>query len=259
MGDTVFATLCDSSYYNKALRTLRELRDAGAWHGSVALLCVDFQPEDVPPDLSAELIFLRHLDHSPLWEAWETHPIPALPDDRHYRKTYQWDKLQVFGPWCQRWRRVVFLDAGSSVLSTVEPLLQLEWHGSFLAPRDGAPRDLTRVFRTQLDLRADPSVTADLLNAFGEAILGQPYFLNCFFAFDTSLASSAFSDMCDWMHRFPIMMCNEMGIMNLYFSMHIKAWREMPTQRSDGNPLLGYSHTDFPGPPPREAFCLLKY
>jgi hypothetical protein len=55
------------------------------------------------------------------------------------------------------------------------------------------------------------------------------------------------------------MMCNEMGIMNLYFSMHLNAWREMPTHRDNGGPLLGYSNTDFPEFHPREAFCLLKY
>jgi hypothetical protein len=259
MNNTVFATLCDFSYYEKALKTLRSLRGCGGWSGAVVLLCVDFKPDDTPSDLSVEIVFLQHIDHTPLWKAWETHPIPGLPDERHIKKTVQWDKIQVFDSWCQRWNRVVFLDAGTSVLSSIEPLLELTWRGAFLAPRDGAPRDLSRVFRTQLALEANPPVTADLLQAFGEDILDKPYFLNCFFVFDTVFAPLAYVHMQDWMKRFPIMMCNEMGIMNLYFSMHLKVWMEMPTHRMDGTPLLGYCHTDFHGSPLREAFCLLKY
>ena len=259
MGDTVFATLCDCSYYEKALQTIRALRECGMWSGAIVMLCMEFQPDDIPVDLSVEIVFLQHIDHTPLWKAWETHPIPGLPDERHFKKTFQWDKLQVFTSWCQRWKRVVFLDAGSSVLSSIKPLLDLKWQGAFLAPRDGAPRDLSRVFRTQLALEANSPVAADILQAFGEDILDKPYFLNCFFIFDTALAAAAVSHMRDWMIRFPVMMCNEMGIMNLYFSMHVKAWKEMPTHRMDGTPLLGYCNTDFPGSPPREAFCLLKY
>ena len=257
MEKTVFATLCDVSQYTRALGTLRDLRQSGKWSGSVVLLCVDFEPAAPPSDV--EMVALRHLDHSLLWEAWKTHPISPLPDDRHYKKTYQWDKLQVFGPWCQKWHRVVFLDAGTSVLSPVEPLLQLEWRGAFLAMQDGAPRDLTRIFRTQLDLEANPEVTADLIHTFGAGILGMPYFLNCFFIFDTNVAVDAFANMCDWMRRFPIMMCNEMGIMNLYFAMRTATWRILPTHRVCGGPLLGYTNYDFPGLPVCDVFCLLKY
>lgn len=259
MEDTVFATLCDFSYYDKALKTVRALRESGGWVGAVVMLCVDFRPAEIPSELLVELVFLQHLDHSPLWKAWETHPIPKLPDERHYKKVFQWDKIQVFDSWCQRWNRVVFLDAGTSILSSIDPILELAWRGFFLAPQDGAPRDLLRVFRTQLALEANPPAAADLLQAFGQDMLDKPYFLNCFFIFDTVLAAPALSHMRDWMIRFPVMMCNEMGIMNLYFSMHLKAWRKMPTHRDNGGPLLGYSNTDFPGSPPREVFCLLKY
>ena len=259
MKDTVFVTLSDASYYQRALGTLQGLRQYGGWSGDIVLLCVDFRPDARLSEVSAEFVLLDHLDHAPLWEVWKAHPIRSVPDERHVKKTYQWDKLQVFGSWCRRWKRVVFLDAGASVLSSVEPLLQLEWRGAFLAPLDGAPQDCTRVFRTQLDLEANPLATSDLLQLFGEGILDAPYFLNCFFVFDTKLAAAAFANARAWMTRFPIMMCNEMGVMNLQFAMHAKTWHVLPNYHADGRPFLGYANTDFAGNPYRHEFCMLKY
>jgi len=261
--DTVFVTLSDASYYPNAHRTLRQLREAGRWEGDAVLLCVDFEPDEYTrghlQELRVEAICLQHLDHTPLWRAWETHPIAHLDDNRHYGKVYQWDKLQVFGQWCRRWARVVFLDAGMHVLSEVRPLLELDWRGRLLAPHDGAPRDMVRVFRTQLDLDANPPVAQDLLETFGEEILRRPYFINCCFVFDTTLARAALESMLPWMSRFPIMLCNEMGIMNLYFAMHVDKWAILPTHTEEGGLLFGYSNSDWPGRPPASHFCMLKY
>ena len=46
-----------------------------------------------------------------------------MPDNRHFGKLVQWDKLQVFDPWIRQWERVIYLDAGVRVLDSVVALL----------------------------------------------------------------------------------------------------------------------------------------
>jgi hypothetical protein len=109
-------------------------------------------------------------------------------------------------------------------------------------------------------MQANPAVTDDLLQTLGKEILDRPYFINCCFIFDTSLATLAYACMTSWMVRFPIMMCNEMGIMNLYFSYYLGSWEMMPiSQHEQEKHLYGYCNSDFPGSPLRTSFCLVKY
>ena len=263
MTSTVFASLCDIRQYARAIQTLAQLRNEGAWCGDVALLCVDFSPDEFQlgelAAISVGTVILEHLDHHLLWKAWEKHPIRRQDDNRHYSKVNQWDKLQVFAGWCSAWQRVCFLDAGMNVCSPVTPLLDLSWQGRILAPQDGAPVSYSNVFRIQLDLDANPAVSQDLVATFDEKMLESPYFLNCCFIFDTALAPPAYKTMVEWMVRFPVMMCNEMGIMNLYFTFHQNVWTTLPNSREDGRYLFAWSDVEIAGNPPRDAFCLIKY
>ena len=44
---TVFVTLTDLKYYEKARQTIWELRVNGEWTGDIVLIAVDFQPEPI--------------------------------------------------------------------------------------------------------------------------------------------------------------------------------------------------------------------
>ena len=135
---TVFVTLCDQSYFSKAQRTIRELQVHGKWAGDIVLLTVGFKPS---PFRGVRIREITHLNTDPLLEQWKDHPIQPMPDNRHYGKIYQWDKLQVFTPYFKQWDRVVFLDAGLRIFDVVHPLLDLAWQGKMLAPDDADPYD----------------------------------------------------------------------------------------------------------------------
>lgn len=253
---TVFVTLSDSSYYGKARQTIHELRTRGQWNGDIVFIAVDFRPE--PMD-GVRIIHASHLDTTSLVQSLKRHPLPAMDDGRHTKKLYQWDKLQVFTPYFRQWDRVVFLDAGLRVFDTVSALLDLEWRGKFLAPDDSDPYDNGVRFRVQLGLNSNPRVAYKLLSEYSESILDAHYFLNCIFVFDTSLLEKvSLDDMVDAMNKFPICMCNEMGIMNLIFTFKLGVWSPFP-QKVGEKYLFGWSERNYKESPTSSAFHFLKY
>ena len=253
---TVFVTLTDRSYFDKAKRTLEELRGNGEWKGDVVLIAVDFRPE---PMEGVHILETTHINTDGLLASFRAHPIRPMDDNRHFGKLYQWDKLQVFKPFFRQWERVVFLDAGIRVFARVQPLLDLDWRGKFLAPDDSDPYDNGVRFRIQLDLEANPDVTKTLLTDYPESILEGRYFLNCIFVFDTALLERVtFEELEAAMNRYPICMCNEMGILNLLFTFKLRVWEAFP-QRVEERYLFGWSENNYRENPDWRSFHFMKY
>jgi len=253
---TVFVTLSDASYAPKARRTIRELQVHGKWKGDIVWIAVDFTPE---PIQGVNVYKTTHLNTDTLVEQFKEHPLKPMSDNRHLGKLYQWDKLQVFKPYFKEWDRVVFLDAGLRVFDDVQPLLDLPWKDKFLAPDDSDPYDNGSRFRCQLDLEANPEVTSALLKDFPETILDAQYFLNCMFLFDTSLLERvSFEELECAMNKYPICMCNEMGILNLIFNYSLHVWTPFP-QRVGDKYLFAWAENNYLERPNWTAFHFIKY
>jgi hypothetical protein len=256
---TAFVTLSDATYFPKAIRTIQELMDAGEWKGDIVFIAVDFDP---PPDqLQKNVIVFRttHINTDRLVENFHKHPIRSLPDNRHFGKLYQWDKLQVFKSFFRHWERIVFLDAGLRVFNPVHPLLDLDWRGKFMAPDDCLPYDNGTRFACQLDLDANPDVTARIFTDFPREILDKHYFINCIFVFDTALLDKiSYQEMETAMNTYPICMCNEMGIMNLIFNFKLGVWQPFPEKVGDKY-LYGWCERNYRENPIWNAFHFVKY
>lgn len=254
--DTAVVTLCDESYFPKAKRTIQEVREKGGWAGDIVLLAIDFAPEPIP---GVQVMCLSHIDTSYLVEQLREHPIRPMDDNRHLGKLYQWDKLQVFRSNMKAWKRIIFLDAGIRVFQSIEPLLNIPWRGSFLAPDDSDPYDNGRRFNIQLDLSANPDAAKQLTDRFPSSILTRPYFLNCMFVFDTALLDQvSFDDLVQAMNDYPICMCNEMGILNLMFTFKLGVWKPFP-QRVGNRYLFGWSESNYRESPNASNFHFMKY
>lgn len=260
---TAFATLTDRGYFSKARTTIRDLRTYGHWEGIIVLIVVDFIPswEEIQ-DLGPNLVIypVKHIDHTVLWEIWKTQPIRKQADERHYKKVYQWDKLHVFTEFFKSWRRIIFLDAGSRVFRPVAPLLFLEYEGKIIAPDDSDPYDNGNRLMCQFDFEANPAVARRFHREFGVECLQSRYFLNCFFIFDTTIIQeNTFDLMTKWMTEFPISCCNEMGIMNLYFTVKHKLWSSLPQQTNEGTYYFGWNEHNYRVRPTADQFIVIKY
>jgi hypothetical protein len=259
---TAFVTLSDLAYRAKAERTIRDLRERGQWTGPIVWMTVDW---DADPEFCKQTNVrpcrIQHLNTDTLVAALKATPIKPMADNRHFKKLTQWDKLQVFTDYFKRWNRIIFVDAGMRILDSVQPLLDLPWKGSFLAPDDSDPYDNGNRLNCQFDLAANPAV-AELMTAEipdFHASLNSKYFLNCIFVFDTALISTELAPMLvSWMHRYPVMLCNEMGLMNLWFTVQEKVWKPFP-QRVGNKYLFGWCELNYKERPNWTAFHFLKY
>lgn len=256
---TVFVTLSDSSYYGRGVRTIQELRNSGKWTGDVVFIAVDFDPN--PADLPNVIIYrTTHINTDGLLESFRKNPIKPMPDNRHFGKLYQWDKLQVFKKYFRQWDRVVFLDAGLRVFDSVQPLLDLPWKGRFLGPDDSDPYDNGNRFHTQLDLDANPVARELMFSEYPSKILKSKYFNNCIFVFDTQLTyQTSFEEMEEYMNKFPIFMCNETGLMNMIFNFKLGVWDPFPQITPEGKYLFGWAENNYREGPNWERFHFVKY
>lgn len=253
---TVFVTLCDQSYFHKACRTIQELQTNGKWEEDILLIAVDFYPN---PIAGVTIWNVGHVDTTNLVKQLRQYPLKPMDDNRHFAKLYQWDKLRLFSSHFKKWERVVFLDAGIRVLDSVYPLLDLEWRGKFLAPDDSDPYDNGLRFRNQLDLNANPDALNRLLKEYPKSILDERYFLNCMFLYDTSILNHVtWESMAEAMDKFPICMCNEMGIMNLFITFKLRVWEPFP-QKVQNKYLFGWSEKNYKENPDWTCFHFLKY
>ncbi len=257
---TVFVTLCDRGYFHKAKHTIHELRSNGQWSGDIVLIAVDFLPEDdFLYEQNVILYPVNHINTSTLVEIFKQYPLGSSDDGRHLGKLYQWDKLYVFSDFFRTWERVIFLDAGLRVFDTVQPLLDHPWKGHLVAPDDSAPYDNGNRFQCQLHLSSNPPVAKKLLEDFSEDILPAKYFLNCMFMYDTALLDRCnLEDLEKGMNTYPICHCNEMTLMNLYFTFKHKVW--LPLQEKAGSKyLFGWSERNYREHPTWKDFHFIKY
>lgn len=129
----VVVTLTDSGYYQKAKRTIIDVRSRGEWKGDLVLITVGF---DAPPnflDYYRVIPFrVEHLDTSYLVEQYKKDPIRPTCDNREYGKLTQWDKFYVFDAYFKKWDRVVYLDAGLRCFQPIHHLSNLPCENSSL-------------------------------------------------------------------------------------------------------------------------------
>ncbi len=258
---TVVVTISDKAYANRAERTIKDIRGRGEWTGDIVFITVDFVPSiDFINKYKVTIFPVKHIDVAKLVEAWKDHPIKPMADERHTKKLAQWNKLYVFDKYFKEWNRVVYFDAGLRVVGPLKPLLDLDYKGKLLAPDDCCPGDNGNRFVVQMDWSANPQVTENILKRFGREIVGAHYFLNCMWVYDTDILDICnMLDLEDGMNRYPISLCNEMGIMNLYFTYLHALWRPLPEKTSDGKWLFAWCELNYSGRPDWTNFHFIKY
>jgi hypothetical protein len=265
---TVFVVLCNELYFEKAQRTIKDVRTVGNWKGDLVLMTVDFDCDYDKSRFINEYKVETHRVSSvcteKLRETWKMFPLKVAADERHTKKLCQFTKLRVFDHFFSRWERVVYLDAGLRVVDDVKYLLELDWKGKFLAPIDALPLPNDRFkFGPQLDTESNPSITQKVFDDFGKDILDSTYFMNCLWVYDTSLLSICDSEqMIKGMDEYPICMTNEMALMNLFLHFKHRLWHEMPEKIDTlyfSKYLYGWSEVNYVGKPSYHSFCFLKY
>jgi len=104
------------------------------------------------------------------------------------------------------------------------------------------------------------SVSEALFSVYPKEILDKKYFLNCMFIYDTELLEKvSFQEMVDAMNAYPICLCNEMVIMNLFFTFKLGVWEAFPLQTADAKYLFSWAETNYKPTPHWSQFHFMKY
>jgi len=250
---TVFVTLCDASYFPRALDTLKDLRGLGRWWGDTVLVTVDFEPDAASLEgLAVETVSFERIPTSELLAAYAAQPL-TRSDGREFSKLAQWEKLHLFEPYFRRWSRCVFLDAGLRVLDDVRYLLSVPWEGRFLSS-EGSGR-----LGNQLEPEGNPEALRRFLEDYGADALTEADFLNCLWILDTALlARVSVSEFIDVMNRYPLWLCNEMSVMAVVLHLRHRVYHPLPRFASNGKYLFDWCELNNPGTR-WDQYCLLKY
>jgi hypothetical protein len=231
---SVFVTLCDERYFDKACMTIHKLRRDGEWYGDTVLITVDFDaPEDFLNKYNVIQYRVQHIDTSQLLKWYEKYPLSS-DDNRHIGKLSQWDKFYVCSEYFRKWDRVLFMDAAMHIYTNIHILFTLPWQGKFVAPSGGDPYSEENRLSTQIRDKENPEAAEVLYADYPKELFNTKDFLNGIFIYDTALLDKiSMTDMIDAMNKYPLCGNNEMTIMNILFNLKLNVWERMPQKIGD--------------------------
>jgi hypothetical protein len=255
--DTTFVIVTDLNYFKKAQRTIIDLRSRGNWKEDIVVITIDFK-------LNAnfkEFYNIIEVQFSPIDKSELLSKIGqngfSNSDKREIAKLNQWEKLHVFDDYFMKWKRVVFLDAGLRVLDDVKYLLELDYKGKFLAPKDGR-HDNYNLFKCQLSYD-NSDMIEKVKRDLGENILNDNYFLNSIWIYDTNILRLCDKkQMIEAMNTYTLCRTNEMGIMNLLLRFKYNLWEPFPFKISSGKILFDWCELNNPNTNWKD-YCYIKY
>lgn len=254
----VFTLITDLKYFNRAERTIMDLRSVGKWCGDIVLITIDF---DLDNNFKEEYNIIEHkfniIDKTNLLNAIGKDGF-SNSDKRELLKLNQWEKLHIFDDYFKRWNCVVFLDAGLRVLDNVTFLLEIDYHNKILAPKDGKLY-IDQPFKCQLSYDK-PELIDNLINEFGKEILDSNYMLNCMWMYDTNILNICNKDqLIEAMNKYTFSRNNEMGIMNILFHFKYKLWEPFPIKAYNHKFLFDWCELNQDYPTTWKDYCFIKY
>jgi hypothetical protein len=254
--NTAFVLLTDIGYFNRAKRTIIDLRSKGNWRGDIVLITIDFNLNNNFKNFYNIIeIKFDKIDKSELLK--KIGKGFSDGDGRELTKLNQWEKLHVFDKYFMKWNRIVFLDAGLRILDDVKYLLELDYKNKILAPKDGKNYE-NSPFKTQLNFE-NMEVIDLIKKEYGEEIFNQIFFLNCIWIYDTNILNIFDkNELIECMNKYPIFKTNEMGLMNLILRFKYNLWNEFPFKLKSGKILFDWCELNNPGTNWQD-YCYIKY
>ena len=257
--NTVFVLITDMLYFNRAKRTIIDLRSKGNWHDEIVLITIDFNLNQNFKDFY-NIIEAKFplIDKTNLLNQIGINGFLDTTDKREILKLNQWEKMNVFDDYFLKWSRVVYLDAGLRVLDDVKYLLELDYNGKILAPKDGKILE-DQEFNCQLSYDKSELIE-EFKKEFGEISLKSNYMLNCIWIYDTNILKICNkSQLIESMNKYTFCKTNEMGIMNILFHFKYKLWEPFIIKSSNGKFLFDWCELNQKYPTSWRDYCFIKY
>ncbi len=146
--------------------------------------------------------------------------------NRNQTKKFQWHKLHLFDEYIKNWDYVFYLDINMNIHFEINKILNIIPKNCFMARSDTYP-NYDRELKSQFDhthylfSELEKNYRLDVLDYFQTGVM----------YFDTNIIEkNSKNEIINLVKKFPITISNEQGILNLYFYLDKKLYKELPDE-----------------------------
>jgi len=254
----VVVLVSDYLYYNKAKRTIIDVRCKGNWKGDIVLITIDFDlNENFKNFYNITEVKFPLIDKSTLLNKIGENGFTNNPDKRELNKLNQWEKLHVFDDYFLKWNRVLYFDCGLRILDDIKYIENIDCQNKIIAPKDGKLFENTE-FIHQISFD-NKELIEEFKKEYGENILNSNFMLNCMWIYDTKILKFCDKNqLIEAMNKYTFCKNNEMVIMNLLFHYKYKLWERLPIMAPNGKIFFDWSELNNSGTNWKD-YCFIKY
>jgi hypothetical protein len=232
----VIVLFSDEGYIDKALNTIREVRQNGLWKDDIVLLIPksllnNGNVQNVARDHN---IILRELPDNNTqciideWNKHRNHENFSYINSRQY----MYMKFHVFDTYFKQWDIIFYMDAGMKIHHTLERMkISCEPNNCIYAHSDAYPQYIWKLY-TMFNIELFNDVEKSNISKFD---LNVDYFQGTMFIYDTKIIdSNTVNDLFELAFKYKLSRRMDQGILNLYFTSERNLWKQIPIKDDYG-------------------------
>ena len=228
---TIIAVVSNFKFLKKNFNNLyNQLRRNGNYHGEILIITSKFSPcfliKSIRKKNQIKVLRFKNIKFDKNTE-FELNNLETFDDpNRNMTKKFQWHKLHLFDELMKNWDYVFYLDINMNIHYDINQILAIAPDNCFMARSDTYPnydRNLTTQFDQTHPLYVELGKKYDL-NV-------NDYFQTGVMYFDTKIINDQTKNqIINLVKKYPITKSNEQGILNLYFYLEKKIYKELPSK-----------------------------
>jgi len=222
MKDFCIVLFFNKAFYEKALDTIKQIREVGLYNGEIVCFVGDDLKDHITQVLNSNIVVKYFPD---VERAKEKNDLFGV------NKPFQFHKFYVFHKWFrENYKKCLHFDVGMQIYKPLDKIINLDCTGKLLAHSDAYPTHKWKL-RDQFDKKKFPEQYKELSETYD---LNRDYFQGTILLYDTSIiADDTFSFLVDMSNRFYNNKTNAQGFMNLHFNCTRDLWEQIKMKDKD--------------------------
>lgn len=207
-----------------------QLRGDGNYRGEILIITSKYSPcfliKSIRKKNQIKVLRFKNIKFDKNTE-FELNNLETFNDpNRNITKKFQWHKLHLFDKYMKNWDYVFYLDINMNIHYDINQILSITPDNCFLARSDAYP-NYDRELKTQFD-QTHP-LYVELEEKYDLSV--NDYFQTGVMYFDTKIINDQTKNqIINLVNKYPITKSNEQGILNLYFYLEKKIYKELPSK-----------------------------
>ena len=216
--------LTNSSFFDKMIYTLQGLTSSG-YKDSICVVIGDDLKESEKLKhslLSQNNITIKHFPDIIFSDEF-INRFNTIERASHWKqKIFQYHKFHLFDMYFKQWKYIFYIDSGSTIFGSIQPLLNTAKENTFLAHSDAYPQ-YTWKLNSQF-----VNVGEEYIQLTKEYNLDIDYPQTTIMLYDTSIITeNTFKNLIELAEKYNFSLTNDQGIIALYFTCIKQRWEQI--------------------------------